>query len=103
MNPLFKTVIVIIISSAVFTIILNQLYKSNSRALSFMNKIPKGWKGKYFMKWAVLLFLMFVVSLFVVVGGLNDTIGTIIIGFFISLTDLIFGKPIRKNQKDIHR
>ena len=97
MNPLFKTVITIVISSAIFTIILNQLYKSNSKVLSFINKVPRGWKGKYFMKWIVLLSLMFIVSLFVVNLGMNDTLGTIIIGFFISLTDLIFGKPMRRN------
>lgn len=44
------------------------------------------------VRWAVLLVLMVIVSL-LVVAGLNDTIGSIVIGFFIALTDLIFRKP----------
>ena len=88
-------IIIIIISSGVFTVLLNILYETNPKVLSFIHKVPKGWKGKYLIKWIVLLFLMTIVSVLVVIGGMNDTIGTIIIGFFISLTDLIFGKPKR--------
>ena len=96
MSPLLKTIVTIIVSSTIFTIILNYLHKSNSKALSFLNKLPKGLKGKYIIKWIVLLTLMLLVSVAVVIGGLNDGVGTIIIGFFISLTDLVFGKPVRK-------
>ena len=96
MNPLLKNVAIIVISSAIFTIILNGLYKSNSKLLSFVYKMPRAWKGKYLMRWMVLLSLMLLISVVVVIGGLNETVGTILVGFFISLTDLIFGKSIRK-------
>lgn len=96
MNPLLKTIIIIMISSGVFTILLNQLYKTNPKILSFIHKVPKGWKGKYFIKWTVLMFLIIIVSA-LLVAGLNDTIGTIIIGFCISITDLTFAKPKRIN------
>lgn len=93
MNSLIKTIFIILISSGIFTLVLNQLYKINSDIFSFIHKIPKRWKGKWIIRWIVQLFLMFIVSVLVVNGGLNDTIGTISVGFFIALTDLVFSKP----------
>ena len=97
MNSSIKSIFIILISSGIFTLLLNQLYKSNSEIFSFIHMIPERWKGKWFIRWIVLLFLMFIVSVLVVIAGLNNTIGTIIIGFFISLTDLIFRKPKKIN------
>lgn len=94
MNGTFKNILVILISSGVFTILFNHLYKSNPDVLSFIQKIPEKYKGKWHIRWIVLLILMFLISILVVVGGLSNTIGTIMVGFFIALTDLIF---IRKN------
>lgn len=93
MNNLLKTTLIIAVSSGVSTLLLNKLYKANPGLFSFIDKIPERWKGKWFVRWIVLLLLMIMFSIIVVSGGLNDTIGTIIIGVFISLTDFILMKP----------
>lgn len=93
MNPLLRTIIIILISSLVFTVLLNMLNRYKPKVFSFINKIPEGWKGKIFIKWIFLFLLMVIVSVIVVIGGLNDRLGTIIIGFCISFTDFIFDKP----------
>lgn len=97
MNSTVKTIFIILISSGIFTLLLNLLNKSNPEVFSFAQKIPENLKGKWFIRWIVLLILMFTVSLLVVIAGLNNNIGTIIIGFFIALTDLIFMKPKKTN------
>lgn len=93
MNSTVKTIFIILISGGVFTLLLNLLKKNNPEIFYFIKKIPEPWKGKWFIRWIVLLILMLIIALLVVIVGLNDTIGTIIIGFFIALTDLIFKKP----------
>ena len=93
MNYLLKTIFTILVSSLTFTILLRGLYKSNPKMFLFMKEIPESWRGKYFIRWIVLFILMVFVSLIVVIGGLNETLGIVIIGFFISFTDLIFDKP----------
>lgn len=97
MNHTLKTIFIILISSGIFTISLTQLYKMNPRAFSFIDKVPERWKGKWFIRCTVLLFLMFILSIITVIGGMNDTIGTIIIGFLIAFTDLVFSKTKRTN------
>ena len=97
MNPLLKTVIIILTSSLVSTVLLRVLHRSNPKIFAFIHKIPEGWKGKYLIKWIVLFLLMIVISILVVIAGLNNTLGTIIIGFFISFTDFIFDKPEKIN------
>ena len=97
MNSTIKTVLIILISSGIFTFLLNELYTTNPKIFSFIDKIPEGWKGKWFIRWIVLLLLLVIIAIFIVVVGLNDTIGTIISGFFISLTDLMFSKPKKIN------
>ena len=93
MNDLSKAVIIIVVSSGISTLLLNQLYKTNPEVFSFVHKIPERWKGKWHIRWMVLLSLMIIFSIIVVIGGLNDTVGTIIIGILISLTDFILKKP----------
>lgn len=93
LNDLVKTIFIIVISSGISTLLLNQLYKANKKLFSFTNKIPEKWKGQMLVKWIVLFFLMIIMSILVVIVGLNDTISKVIIGFIISLTDFVFGKP----------
>lgn len=92
MNPLFKSIIIIVISSGIFTLLLNQIYKINPKIFSFIEKVPENWKGKWIVRWMVQLFLMIIVAVVFVYSGFNDTIGNIIIGFIIALTDLVFSK-----------
>lgn len=96
MNSTVKTIFIILISGGVFTLLLNLLKKNNPEIFYFIKKIPEPWKGKWFIRWIVLLILMLIIALLVVIVGLNDTIGTIIIGFFIALTDLI-----RRNKRGL--
>lgn len=93
-----KTIFIILISSGIFTLLLNLLNKSNPEIFYFIKKIPEQWKDKWFIRWLILLILMSIVALLVVIVGLNDTIGTIIIGFSIALTDLIFKKPKKTTE-----
>ena len=93
MNNLLKTVLIILISSGLSTLLLVQLNKTNPDLVSFIQKIPESWKGKLIVRWIVLMILAVLFSIIVVFGGLDDTIGSIIIGFFISFTDFIFKKP----------
>ena len=89
-NSFLVTLLIILISSGVFTFLLNYLYREKPELFAFIQKIPKGLRGKWFVRTIVLFLIMFTVSVLVVMAGLNDTLGSIIIGFFISLTDLIF-------------
>ena len=66
------------------------LNNTKPKIFSFTQKIPENWKGKWFIKWIVLLVLISIVSILVVYAGLNHTLRASIIGFFIALTDLIF-------------
>ncbi|HZK33144.1 MAG TPA: hypothetical protein VFC60_01470 [Tissierellaceae bacterium] len=93
MNNLLKTLLIMLIASGIFALLLNLLNSSNPEIFSFIDKIPERWKGKWFIRWIVLMVLMLTIALLVVIAGLNDTVGTIIISFFIALTDLIFRKP----------
>lgn len=92
MNSTVKTIFIVLISSGIFTLLLNLLKRNNPEVLFFTEKIPESWKGKCFIRWIVLLILILIVSLFVVIGGLNNIVGTIIVGFFIAFTDFIFMK-----------
>ena len=93
LNSTLKTILIVFASSTIFTLILSQLHKISPKTFSLIKRVPEKWKGKWFIRWGVLLFLIVVISIIVVVGGFNDTVGSIIVGFFISLTDFIFRKP----------
>lgn len=97
MPSTIKTIFIILISSGIFTLLFNKLDKKNAEIFSFIDKIPQRWQGKWYIRWIIILILMFIVSILVVIVGLNDTLGTISIGFFIALTDLIFRKPRKTN------
>jgi len=97
LNSTVKTIFIILMSSGIFTLLLNLLQKGNPEVFSFAQKIPENWKGKWFIRWTVLLVLIFTVTLFVVIAGLNKTIGTIIIGFLIALTNFILMNPKKAN------
>lgn len=88
MNVLLKSILIIFISSGIFALLLSQLYKMSPKLFSFIEKIPEIWKGKWFLKWIIQLFLMTIVV--VIFGGLENTIGKIIIGFVFALTDFVF-------------
>ena len=89
-NGFLLTLLIILISSGFFTFLLNYLYREKPELFTFIHKIPKSLRGKWFVRTMVLFLIMFVISVLVVMYGLNDTLGSIIIGFFISFTDLIF-------------
>lgn len=88
-----KTILIILGSSLIINILLKLLNNTNPEIFSFVNKVPKKWKGKWFIRWTILLILMSIVSVLVVIAGLSDIIGATIIGFSIVLTDLTFKKP----------
>ncbi len=97
MNDLMRTVLIIVVSSFIFNLIFHQLYKINRGLFSFTKKIPEKWKGNWIIRWIIMIVIMTIISVLVVMVGLNDTIGKIIIGFFISFTDLILRKPKQIN------
>lgn len=92
MNSFLRTVLIILISNGIFTLLFNKLYKTNENIFSFIHKIPDSWKGKWFVRWVILVVIITIITL-LVVNGLNDIIGTIIIGFFMSLADIALNKP----------
>lgn len=96
LNPFIKNTIIIVISIGIFTLLLNKLYKANPKIFFVIGKIPEGWKGKWFIRWTVLLFLISISAVLIIIGS-NEIIVTIISGFFIALTDLIFSKPKKMN------
>lgn len=85
-----KTILIILVSSGVSILLLKQIHRRNTGIFSFIERIPKHWKNNQIIRWIVLLILIIIISVLVVIVGLNETVGTIIIGFLISLTDLIF-------------
>lgn len=99
MNSTLKTILIILISGGIFSFFLNLFKKRNPEFFSFTNKIPEEWKGKWVIRWTIQVAFMFMMAIIVVVAGLNDTIGSIIIGFFLALTELVF----RKANKTIER
>lgn len=89
-----KTIGIILLSSGFFTILFNKLHKIYPEIFNFIDKIPDTFKGRWSIRWMVLVFLMTIVSIIVVASGLNDTLGKIIVGFLIALTDLAFKKTL---------
>lgn len=93
MNDLLKTMSIVVLSIIATNKLLSQLYIRNPKKFPIIDKIPKIWKEKWFVKWGIILILITIISGFVTVIGLNETVGTIIIGFFISFIEFIFKNP----------
>ena len=92
-NNLLKTILIVVISSGLSTLLINQLNNTNPAIFSFIHKIPDKWKGNLLIRWVIQLILIILVSVIVVIGGLNDTVGTVFIGFLISFIDFLLRKP----------
>ncbi len=88
-----KSIFIILVSRVVFDFLLIQLGRINPKVLSAFHKIPEKWKGKWQVKWIAIFILIFICAIFVVGFGISDIIGTILVGFFISLCELAFKKP----------
>lgn len=97
MNPLLKTILIVVISSGISILLLNQIYKSNPKIFSFAENIPEGWKGKWYIRWAIQLFLIIIVAMIFIYGGLNQSVGNVIVGFIIALVDFVFSKSKRQS------
>ena len=86
------------ISTLVFSLLLNRLKQYDLKILSFVNKIPSKWKGKWYIRWLFIILLLMITAPIVVYGGLSDMAGYIIAGFILSISDFAF----RKTKKEIN-
>lgn len=89
-----RGIIILLISSLIFDLIFIQLNKSNPQIFSLFHKIPEKWKGKWYIRWMVILALVILLTTIQVYGGINENIAYMITGFILSLSNFVFKKSI---------
>lgn len=88
-----KSIAILVLSAAVFRVILVSLRSKNPSMFSFVKKIPASWKGKWSVRWLLLILLLFMFTVPMVYFNINENISSVIGGFIIAFTEFILEKP----------
>ena len=88
-----KSIAILVLSASVFRIILASLRSKNPNIFSFTKMIPDSWKGKWSIRWLVLIVFLFMFTIPLVYFNLNENLASVIGGFIIAFTEFILEKP----------
>lgn len=92
-NFFIRTILFVLVSSFLFDFLFMGIEKVYPKFFSITDMIPEILKGKWWIKFIFLFLIMFIIASFMLFLKLNYIIGSIIIGFFISLFELLLKKP----------
>lgn len=92
-------IFIFILASIIFRLLIVTINKLNPKLLSFVNKIPDKWKGRWTVKWGVFIILVFLLAFPVIHFEINYSVSSIILGFINALTEFAFEKPKARNKK----
>lgn len=92
-NIVLRNVLILLGSSFIFDFMFSQIRKTNPKLEELLESIPSKYKENFLIKWAFLIVIIVIMTLAMLILNLNNIVGTVIIGFSISLAELVFEKP----------
>lgn len=88
-----KFILILFASTIVFDFLLMYLNKNNNKITVLLQKTPKKWKGKLWIKWTFRLNFILILLFLQIVVGANEILITLLLGLTLSISDFIFNKP----------